>query len=101
VAKKMINDLHTYGATCRDRAELKYPFKGRIVIPNKNFKAGLNNVVQSLLKYSSHLVPLYVSSSTVSGVTLARKCMYSSVWNDDMVSGLARFALYPFLEQTV
>ena len=39
-------------------------------------------------------MPLYVSSSAVSGVTLDRKWMYSSVWNDVMVSGVERSALY-------
>ena len=39
-------------------------------------------------------VPLCVSCSTFSGVTLERNRTYSSVWNRVMFSAVARFALY-------
>ena len=38
----------------------------------------------------SHRFPWYVNCSAVSGVTLSKKCMYSSVWNFVIDSAEAR-----------
>ena len=84
----------TYGATCGDGAEFEDAFECGVIFSYENWVCGLEGVRRDDMEDYVHLVPWYVSSSEVSGVTLLRKWMYSSVWKEVIVSGEARLGLY-------
>ena len=65
-------------ATGGDGAELENAVKRRVVIADENYAVLVPNNAQDM-ETDLHCVPWYVSSSAVSGVTLVRKWIYSSV----------------------